>query len=180
MKWCPSATSIYLSVSSNEPGIKPKICGVIWHIAPESKIQLVNCKLSPKYLLELLSLSDIRSINAYIFWSLLLSPLLHYFCDAWLHLSLKRICFCHFSLYLGGFGNLAIRGSSDPHLKHLRGVHSVRLLSETPATRSFSFSFLILLVFKYIMIGTSKIISLCLDKIWSLAIFTTTWTAVKI
>ena len=31
-----------LSVSSNEPGIKPETWGVIWYVSPESKIQLVN------------------------------------------------------------------------------------------------------------------------------------------
>ena len=45
--WCPSATSMNLSVSYNDPGIKSVPSGVIWHVAPESKIQLVNCELSP-------------------------------------------------------------------------------------------------------------------------------------
>ena len=43
--WCPSATSICLSVSSNEPGIKSETSGVMCHVAPESKIQLVYCEL---------------------------------------------------------------------------------------------------------------------------------------
>ena len=42
VKWCPSATSIYLSVSSNDPGMISLTSGVIWHVAPESKIQLDN------------------------------------------------------------------------------------------------------------------------------------------
>ena len=45
--WCPSATSMNLSVSTNYPGMKSVTSGVIWHVAPESKIQLVNCELSP-------------------------------------------------------------------------------------------------------------------------------------
>ena len=45
--WCPSATSMNLSVSYNDPGMKSVTSGVIWHVAPESKIQLVNCELSP-------------------------------------------------------------------------------------------------------------------------------------
>ena len=57
MTWCPSAHSIYLSVSSNNHGITFETCGDVWHVAPESKIQLVNCKMSPKYLLELSSFS---------------------------------------------------------------------------------------------------------------------------
>ena len=44
---CLSATSMNLSVSSNDPGMKYVTYGVIWHVAPESKIQLVNCELSP-------------------------------------------------------------------------------------------------------------------------------------
>ena len=46
LTWCPSATSINLSISSNDPGMKSVTSVVIWHIAPESKIQLVNCELS--------------------------------------------------------------------------------------------------------------------------------------
>ena len=53
---CPSATSMNLSVSSNDPGMESVTSGVTWHVAPESKIQLVNCKLSPYSLLSLLSL----------------------------------------------------------------------------------------------------------------------------
>ena len=64
---CPSATSIYLSVSYNDPGIKSETYGVIWHIDPESKIQLVNWELTPKSLLELLWSPDVHSIDAYIY-----------------------------------------------------------------------------------------------------------------
>ena len=110
-------------------------------IAPEYKIQLVNCKLSRKYLLGFLSLPDIRAIDVYILWSSLFSPLSR----ERLTFSLKRTCFCCFSLSFGGFGHFAIRWSSDPYLKHFRDVRSVCLLSEAPTTRSFSFYFLILL-----------------------------------
>ena len=64
--WCLSATSICLSVYYNEPGIKSKTSGVMWHVDPESKIQLVNCELSPKFSLGLLSLTYMRAIDAYI------------------------------------------------------------------------------------------------------------------
>ena len=40
--WCLSATSMCIHVSSNKPGIQPQTSGVIWHVAPEYKIQLVN------------------------------------------------------------------------------------------------------------------------------------------
>ena len=46
-------TSMYLSISTSEPGTKSEISGVMWQVAPESKIQLVSCNLSPKSLLGL-------------------------------------------------------------------------------------------------------------------------------
>ena len=76
----------------NEPGIKSETSGVMWHVAPESKIQLINCELSAKFPLGNLSLSDIRAIDAYIFWSVLFLALLY----ARLHFSFKRTCFRHF------------------------------------------------------------------------------------
>ena len=45
--WCPSTTSMNYCVSSNDPGMQSVTSVVIWHVAPESKIQLVYCKLSP-------------------------------------------------------------------------------------------------------------------------------------
>ena len=130
MTWCPSVTSICLSVSSNKHGIKPETCGTIWHVDTESKIQSVNYKLSPKYLLGIFSLPDIRAIYAYIFWSFLLSHLSKYFWDAQLPLLLKRTYFCSFSFYLCDFWNFTIRWCSNPHLKYLQRMHSVRLWSK--------------------------------------------------
>ena len=95
---------MYLSVSSNDPGMKSETYGVMWHVDPEYKIQLVNCKLSPYFSLERSSLLDIRAIDAYILWSSLFLPLLH----ARLPFSLKRTCFLRFSLYFGGLGYFAI------------------------------------------------------------------------
>ena len=129
------------SVSSKKPGIKSETSGAMWHVDPESKIQLVNCELSPKFPLGHFLLPDIRAIYAYIFWSMLTFPLSH----ARLPFSFKRTCFRHFLFYFGGFGHFAIRWSLDPHLKHFRGIHSVRLLSESPAAQDFSFSCVILL-----------------------------------
>ena len=129
----------------------------MWHVSPESKIQLVNCKLPPKSLLVLLSLSDICVIDAYTYWSFSLSTFLHYLCGAQLHLSLKRTWFCHISFSLGGFGYLAIRWYLDLHLTHLQGVRSVRCLSEAPATRYFSFLFLILTFFYRIVSISTKV-----------------------
>ena len=115
--------------------------GVKWHVAPESKIQLVDCELSPNFSLGHLSLPDIRAIYPYIFWSLLFLLLSH----ARLPFSLKCTFFCCFTLSFGGFGHSAIRWSSDPHLKHFWGVRYVRLLSEASAVRDLSFFLNILL-----------------------------------
>ena len=138
---CLSTTSICLSVSSNETVIKSETYGVLWHVDPESKTQLVNCKLSPKLPLGHSSLPNIRVIDAYIFWSMLFLSLSH----ARFLFSLKRNYLCRFSFSFGGFENFAIRWSSDPHLKHFRGVRPIPLLSEWPAARAFYFSCLILL-----------------------------------
>ena len=95
---------MYLFVSSNDPGMKSETYGVMWHVATESKIQLVNCELSPYFSLERSSLLDIRAIYAYILWSSLFLPLLR----ARLTFSLKRTCFHRFLLYFGGLGHFAI------------------------------------------------------------------------
>ena len=96
---------MYLYVYYNETGMKSEISDVMWHVAPESKIQLVNCKLSPYFSLERSSVLVIRSIDVYILWSLLFSPLSH----ARLTFLLKRAFLRCFSLSLGGFENVAIR-----------------------------------------------------------------------
>ena len=63
-----------------------------------------TCHMTPKVSLGHSLLPDICAIDAYIFWSLLFSPLSH----ARLTFSLKRTCFRRFSLYFGGFGNFTI------------------------------------------------------------------------
>ena len=65
------------SVSYNEPGIKFETSGVMWHVAPESKIQLVNCEMSPKSPLGHSSLTYMSATDTYTFWFLLFSPFLH-------------------------------------------------------------------------------------------------------
>ena len=80
---------MFLSVSSYEPEIKFETSGVMWHLAPESKILLVNCELLPNFSLGHLSLPDMRAIDAYILWSLLFVSLSH----ARLPFSLKLTCF---------------------------------------------------------------------------------------
>ena len=113
----------------------------MWHVAPESKIQLVNFELSPKFPLGHSSLLDMRDIYAYIFWS----PIFSLLSRARLKFPLKRTCFPRFSLSFGGCGYFSIRLSSDLHINYFPYVCSVRLLSKAPAARAFSFSCLILL-----------------------------------
>ena len=93
--------------------MKSKTSGIIKHIAPESKIQLVNCELSPYFTLLHSSSLDICAIDAYILWSLSFSPLPH----ARLPFSLKCTRLRHFLLSFGGLGHFVIMWSSDPHLK---------------------------------------------------------------
>ena len=71
----PSTNLIYLSVYTNEPGIKCEISGVMWKVALQSKIRLVSCKICTKSLLGLCTLEDIHSIEAYIFCESLSSSL---------------------------------------------------------------------------------------------------------
>ena len=89
-----STNSIYLSISTSEPDMKYEISGGMWQVAPESKIKLAICELSPKSLLGLPILEDIRYIDLYIFCELICSVLLSY---AWYILS---ICTHKFSYFL--------------------------------------------------------------------------------
>ena len=77
----------------------------MWQVAPESKIQLLDCELSQKFPLVHLLLTTIFAIDAYIFWSLLFSALFH----AQLPFSFKRTFFRRFSFSFDGFGNFVIR-----------------------------------------------------------------------
>ena len=70
---CPSATSMYLSVSTNDPSIKSEISCVLWQVTPKSKIQLVTCELSHKSLLGVSALEYIGALYVYIFCDLFLS-----------------------------------------------------------------------------------------------------------
>ena len=55
------------------------------------------------------------------------------------------VCMITFFIKNTCFGHFVIMWSSDPHLKHLRGVRSICLLDETWTARAFSIFFLILL-----------------------------------
>ena len=81
------------------------------------------------------------AIDAFIFWLLLFLPMSH----ARLTFSFKHTCFFHLQLSFGGFGNFAIRLSSDPHLEHFLGVRYVCLFSKILDAIAFSFFCLIVL-----------------------------------
>ena len=80
---CLSAISMYSCDSYIDPGIKSKISGVVWQVAPESKIQLVSLEVSPKSLLGIFALDDMCTIDTYMFcgsiWYVLFSDVLYIF-----------------------------------------------------------------------------------------------------
>ena len=129
--WCLPATPICLSILSKEPGIKSETSGVVWNVAPEFKIQLVNYELSPKFPPGHSSLPDIIAIYTYIFWLLLFLPFLH----AQLPFSLKHTFFCRFSFSFGGFGHFSIRVVPS------RNVHFFYMCSHLSALQNCAFIF---------------------------------------
>ena len=101
----PYETSIYLSLAISEPDTKSEISGVMWQVVPESKIQLVSCELSPKYLLGLSTLEGIHAIGVYILCdlchSVLFSDYLYFFFDLNAQvLSFTRSSELYFTTYL--------------------------------------------------------------------------------
>ena len=177
--WCPSATSIYLSVYSNEPVIKYETYGIMWHIAPESRIQnpIIQLQTITRIFTRTFVIARHKCHRCIHLLLFLFLPLSH----AQLPFSLRHTCFRRFSLSFGGFGNFEIRWYWDPHLKHFRGIRSVCLLSEASTARVFSFYFIILLNFIFCrMICTSTKGALFLNSMCSLTISTKIWAAVKI
>ena len=79
----PYSTSMYLSIYNSDPGTKYENSGVMWQVAPDSKIKLVSCNISPYSILGLSLFEYIRTIDAYIlcdsFCSVFLSDALSIF-----------------------------------------------------------------------------------------------------
>ena len=127
---CPSATFIYLSVYTNETGIKSEISGVMWQVTPESKIQLISCKLYPNFLLGLSALVDINTTYTYIFCDslsyVLFSDVLFIFVYLQTQVSVFSVFQWTFLSTVSGFGQFAMKWSSDPHLKHVFGFRPLR------------------------------------------------------
>ena len=109
----------------------------MWQVAPESKFQLVSCKLSPKYLLVIYALEYMRAIDTYIFcdsiWYVLFSDALYIFVDLYSRVLGSSVFQVTFFSKVSGFGKIAMKWSSGPHLQHVFSFHplrSVQLLLE--------------------------------------------------
>ena len=126
---CPSETSIYLSVYTNEPGIKPETSGFMWQVVPQSKIQLVSCELSPNYPLGISTLEDIYAIGAFIdcdlLWSVLFSSALSILVDLYAPFLGFSVFQWTFLSEVSGFGNFVIKWSSNPRMKHVFGFRPI-------------------------------------------------------
>ena len=119
----PSSNSIYLSIYTNETGIKSEISGVMLQVAPESKIQLVSCEIYQKSLLGISALEDIFYIDAYIicdlFWYLLLSGAFSIFVNIYAQVLGFYVFQWTFPPEVSSFGKKLMRWFSDPHLKRM-------------------------------------------------------------
>ena len=117
----PYETSIYLSVSTNEPSIKYEISSVMWEVSPKYKIQLVSCDLSSQYLLGVSALEYICAIDGYTFCELLsyvvFSDVLSIFVNIYAWVIFFSIFQQTFLSEVSGFRKFTIKWSSDPHLK---------------------------------------------------------------
>ena len=121
--------NIYISFYNIEPGINSKISGVVWQVAPDSKIWLVSCELSPKYLIGISTLEYICAIDMNIHYHKFLYTYLR--CFIYFRQSLCTIFRIfhvpmNFLFHFSGFRLFAIQWSSDPHLKHIFGFRPLR------------------------------------------------------
>ena len=138
---CPSATSMCLSVSSNETGIKYEIYGIMSHVFsriqnPIDQLWTVT-KISTRIF--------VITIHAWHICIYLLVAFIFAVVACTIAFSIKTYLFSPFLVIFWWLWTFAIRWSSDPHLKHFRDFRSVRMLSEAPSARAFSFSCLIIL-----------------------------------
>ena len=140
-----------LSISTSELRTESEIYSVVWQVAPASKYQLVSCEISPKCLLGISTLEDIRAIDAYIlcdsFCSILFSNSLSIFVYLYAHIFIFSVFQWNIFSEFFGFGKSAIRLCSNPRLKHafgfwlLRFVHLLLGLRELKGELNFLLSF---------------------------------------
>ena len=138
---------------------------------------MVNCKISPKFSLVHLSLPDIHAIDAYIFWSLLFSPLSH----ARLPFLLQRTCLRRFFVifwWLGTFcDNVIFRYTSKAFPRSTFHMSIGWNINRASFLLFLSYPFE---AFFHSMIVTSTKCALFLNSMSSFTITTWTWAAVKI
>ena len=148
-------------------------------VAPESKIQLISCELSPKYILGLYALEDIRAIDVYIFCEFLsyalFSNVLSISIDMYARVSDSLVFWWNFLSEVSSSRKFAIKWSSGPHLKDafgFRPLRLLRLLLEFCGLKGGfleTFSFLLCLNFLG-WVWTSTVTAPWLSKIWYLVI----------
>ena len=130
VKKSPSAYLINLSVSTKRPGIKSELSVVMWKFAPESKIQLVSCNMSPKYVLGMSALEVIYTIDAYILCGLLWYVLFSWVSSIFLYLYARILGFSvlqwTFFHKVSGIGEFEMKWSYYLHLKHVFGLRPLR------------------------------------------------------
>ena len=141
-----------LSISRSDTCTKSEIYGVMWQVAPGSKIQLVIYELSPEYLLTLPTLEDIRAKYMHILCDSFCSVILPASFSVFVHIYAQVFVFYAFQLTIfsgfSSFGKSAIQWFSDPHLKHvfslklLHPVHSFVGLYELKEELNFLFPFI--------------------------------------
>ena len=188
VKKCPSATWIYLSVSTNDPSIQSEISGAVWQVAPESKIQLVSCELSPKYLLGISALEDISAIDVYIFcdsiWYVMFYDVLSIFVNLYALVLGFSVFQWTFLSKVYGFRKFAMKLSSDPHLKHVFCFWPLRslqfLLDLCELKGGFLYPFYFLCCLKHFSVGCEPPQWLHLDWVkFSLSLFLTEFSKSK-
>ena len=136
---------------------------------------MVSCKLPPKSAQGYSSLPDIYAIDAYIFWSLLFSPLSH--ARLPFYLNILAFAISHSLLVASVIFQLC-----DLHI-HIQTIPRCRFCSSvvwiTSRTSSLSLSDPFETFFCRVT-STSTKSALCLNSICSLTISTSTWAPVNI
>ena len=125
---------MYFSVYTSDIGTKYEIYGVTWQVAPESKIQFISCEISPKYLLGIFMLEDIRAIDTYISvtcFFLYSCPIIYiFFVDLYAQVFFFNSFQWNIFSEFYGFREYVIQWSSYPHPNNVFGfqfLRSVRL-----------------------------------------------------
>ena len=114
-----------------------QISGFMWQVAPDSKIQLVSCEMSPKDLLYISAKEWIRAVYVYIIcyliWSVLCFSVLSIFVDIYAPVLGFYVFQWDFLFKIPCCEIFLTKLSSYPHLKRAFGLlalRSIRLLLE--------------------------------------------------